>query len=331
MQNTSIDYILGSDSITVILDGSPFTINKQAHTFDLVLKAVKQNNKEALRNAINIKQGIMNGLSKNNQNIRIEDNQIFYQDREVSGLVASRIFEIIRLGLDVQPMVKFLDNLMLNPSKRAVDELFGFLEVCSLPITPDGYFLAYKRVRSDYKDCHSGTMDNSIGQVLEMPRNLVDEDKSRTCSAGLHFCSYDYLKHFSGERVVVLKINPSDVVAIPEDYQNSKGRTCKYEVVDELPLSKDMLPSNKIKDGYCDDYSDDNYNNYLDESDDSSESLSSLQQEVKTNGKLTAEQVRWIRNLLKYDPILTEIASAYNVSPRTIARIRDGESYKYVV
>lgn len=331
MQNTSIDYILGSDSITVILDGSPFTINKQAHTFDLVLKAVKQNNKEALRNAINIKQGIMNGLSKNNQNIRIEDNQIFYQDREVSGLVASRIFEIIRLGLDVQPMVKFLDNLMLNPSKRAVDELFGFLEVCSLPITPDGYFLAYKRVRSDYKDCHSGTMDNSIGQVLEMSRNLVDEDKSRTCSAGLHFCSYDYLKHFSGERVVVLKINPADVVAIPEDYQNSKGRTCKYEVVDELPLSEDMLPSNKIKDGYCDDYSDDNYNNYLDESDDSSESLSSLQQEVKTNGKLTAEQVRWIRNLLKYDPILTEIASAYNVSPRTIARIRDGESYKYVV
>lgn len=331
MQNTSIDYILGSDSITVILDGSPFTINKQAHTFDLVLKAVKQNNKEALRNAINIKQDIMNGLSKNNQNIRIEDNQIFYQDREVSGLVASRIFEIIRLGLDVQPMVKFLDNLMLNPSKRAVDELFGFLEVCSLPITPDGYFLAYKRVRSDYKDCYSGTMDNSIGQVLEMPRNLVDEDKSRTCSAGLHFCSYDYLKHFSGERVVVLKINPADVVAIPEDYQNSKGRTCKYEVVDELPLSKDMLPSNKIKDGYCDDYSDDNYNNYLDESDDSSESLSSLQQEVKTNGKLTAEQVRWIRNLLKYDPILTEIASAYNVSPRTIARIRDGESYKYVM
>ena len=64
-------------------------------------------------------------------------------------------------------------------------------------------------VRSDYKDVHSGTFDNSVGQVLEMPRNQVDEDKDRTCSAGLHFCSYDYLKFFGGERIMVLKIDLS--------------------------------------------------------------------------------------------------------------------------
>jgi hypothetical protein len=107
-----------------------------------------------------------------------------------------------------------------------------------LPITPDGHFLAYKKVKVDYKDCYSGTMDNSVGQVVEMERNRVDDDKDRTCSTGLHFCSREYLNHFGGERVVIVKINPRDVVSIPADYNNTKGRACRYEVIDEIDKEK---------------------------------------------------------------------------------------------
>jgi hypothetical protein len=123
-----------------------------------------------------------------------------------------------------------------NPSKRAVDELYDFLEVGELPITEDGHFLAFKNVKSDYKDIHSGTYDNSVGSTCEMLRNKVDEDKDRTCSYGLHFCSIAYLPHFSdsnGGHTMIVKINPKDVVAIPSDYNNTKGRTCKYVVVGE--------------------------------------------------------------------------------------------------
>ena len=139
----------------------------------------------------------------------------------------------------IEPLVLFVENLMENPSRRAVQELYGFLEKNSLPITPDGHFLAYKKVRDDYKDIHSGTMDNSVGQIVEMERNAVDDDKDRTCSTGLHFCSQDYLPHFGtgpGNRVVILKINPRDVVSIPSDYNDSKGRACRYEVIDELEV-----------------------------------------------------------------------------------------------
>ena len=34
---------------------------------------------------------------------------------------------------------------------------------------------------------------------------------------------------------MVLKINPRDVVSIPNDYNNQKGRCCRYEVIDEVP------------------------------------------------------------------------------------------------
>jgi hypothetical protein len=172
-------------------------------------------------------------------------------------------------------MIKFMDNLMLNPSKRAVDELYGFLEKHGNPITPDGKFLAYKKVRSDYKDVHSGTTLNKPAELLDgndhvkmsfpmgqkgevtvavvngvtvvsMPRNEVDDDKDRTCSYGLHFCAKDYLGHFGGERVVIVKIDPADVVSIPADYNDAKGRACKYEVVGEIgskevPTTDDLV------------------------------------------------------------------------------------------
>ena len=39
---------------------------------------------------------------------------------------------------------------------------------------------------------------------------------------------------------MLLKINPADVVSIPIDYNNSKGRCCRYEVIKELPMPKDF-------------------------------------------------------------------------------------------
>jgi hypothetical protein len=103
-------------------------------------------------------------------------------------------------------------------------------------ITDDGHILAYKKVSADYKDIYSGTFDNSVGQIVEMRRNLVNEDRTKTCSSGLHFCSMSYLSSYGtgpGSRVVIVKVNPRDVVSVPMDYNFAKARCCRYEVVDE--------------------------------------------------------------------------------------------------
>lgn len=334
--NNTLNFILGSDSLTVFVDGASYTINKQAKTYELVLQAVRSKDINAVRSAVNIKETIVSSLSNASTDVRIEGASIFYKDREVTGLIASRVFEVIRLGLDVQPMVKFIENLMQNPSKRAVDELFGFLEACTLPITPDGHFLAYKRVREDYLDCHSATMDNSVGNVLEMDRNAVDDDKNRTCSAGLHFCSFDYLKSFGGERIVIVKINPKDVVAIPADYNNSKGRTCRYEVVGESELDGYKLPHNKLDEGFTLDF----WYNEAEVAADfvKVEELNGIEENTVQYiqdkpesfvGVLDDLEVRTIRKLIGQQS-LAKIADYFAVSPRTIARIRDGLTYTHV-
>ena len=83
---------------------------------------------------------------------------------------------------------------MANPSRRATEELYRFLEHKSMPLTPEGNFLAYKGVTSDFKDCYSRKFDNSVGQTLTMIRNQVCDDANVGCSDGFHAGSYEYAK-----------------------------------------------------------------------------------------------------------------------------------------
>jgi hypothetical protein len=159
---------------------------------------------------------------------------------------------------------------MQNPSNTAINELYLFLESGNLPITEDGHFLAYKKVKNDYYDIYSGNFNNAVGQVLSMPRNQVNDNRKATCSRGLHFCSFNYLKAYNShnsntDRIMIVKINPKDVVSIPNDYNNTKGRTERYEVIGEV--SREDAPdaftsSVDIKwDDSFDDYEDDDYYN----------------------------------------------------------------------
>jgi hypothetical protein len=178
----------------------------------------------------------------------IKDGAAFYKFGSfdavpLSNAIINRILDQAAQGFNVTPMMNFMANLLSNPEKTAVDELYLFLESCKLPITEDGCFIAYKIVKDDYMDIYTGKMSNKVGEVLEMPRSEVDTNRHNTCSRGLHFCSKEYLRSYGSsnrgdDRCVLVKINPADVVSIPSDYNNAKGRTWKYEVVGEME-SKD--------------------------------------------------------------------------------------------
>jgi hypothetical protein len=226
--------ITGSGKIAATINGQSYTIDTDHPKYQQALEAVRQKDWTGFVNLVNISQQVQDYF--NGTDVEIKDGSINFHGRVVHNTLTKRIIGFIREGLPHEPLLNFFKNLMENPSKRAVDELYDFLEAGELPITEDGCFLAFKNVRSNYFDIHSGKNDNSVGKVCEMPRNAVDEDKERTCSYGLHFCSIKYLPHFSdGEngKTMIVKINPKDVVAIPADYENTKGRTCRYEVVAE--------------------------------------------------------------------------------------------------
>lgn len=241
----SYPFIIQGNNVVVVIGNKSHTISKTHVTYQKVIDAIKAQDWDAVRDSIEPKKVVLN---YGKGNVTIQGETLYWKGKELNSGLAVRMITMLQEGFPIEPMVRFMENLMSNPSKRSVDELYGFLEKSNLPITPDGCFLAYKKVRSDYKDCHSGTMDNSVGQVVSMERNTVDDNKDRTCSAGLHFCSLSYLSHFGGERTMILKINPRDVVSIPSDYNDAKGRACLYEVIGELNVkAEDAFPKSVQK------------------------------------------------------------------------------------
>jgi hypothetical protein len=181
--------------------------------------------------------------------VTLRDDGIFYDDQPITHYLGGKIMEMFSGGLPVEPYCHFLSNLFDNPSRISIQELYLFLEAANLPITSDGCFIAYKAVRHDFKDIHSGQFDNSPGAVHFMPRNQVDDVRERTCSYGFHAAAYEYARNFMGSgRMVAVKINPADVVSVPSDYNNQKLRTCRYEVLYEIPDAVDVFKGQLIAD-----------------------------------------------------------------------------------
>ena len=187
--------------------------------------------------------------------VTVVGNTVYYAGTALHNSLAVKLSNMLNEGFDAKPWGLFLNNLMENPNPASVQSLYDFLDQFDAPITEDGHFLAFKRVRDDYMDMHSGTMDNSPGNIVEMDRADVDADSSRTCSAGLHACATSYLGDFYADtangRILVLKINPRDVVAVPSDYNFAKMRVCRYEVigdVDNSPMTMDEIESTSFID-----------------------------------------------------------------------------------
>ena len=230
-----IPYLLQGKNIILVIDGESFPISKDTHvSYGRIVEALKNEDWDELRTLVDTRASVAKYSSGN---IEVRGNEILWKGEVFHNALATRLLEMIEVGLPIEPMINFMENLMKNPSKRSVEQLYTFLERNKLPITQDGHFLAFKKVRAKtYMDIHSNTVRNAIGDVVEMDRNKVDDNPNNTCSSGLHFCSETYLPHFggSGEPVMILKINPADVVSIPVDYNGAKGRCCKYTVVAEV-------------------------------------------------------------------------------------------------
>lgn len=240
---TEHPYMLSNKTVTIILNGKQFTYTSSQPYFDELKKLLSQP-KDKIKwdevvDIINAEEHLINYTGKN---ISVCNGRFYYRNTEgttielAENAIINRILDMQSKRKPFDNMLKFLDNLAANPDIVAINELYLFLSDCDMPITDDGHFLAYKKIRKDYTDCYTGTICNKVGTLVTMLRDNVDNDRTRTCSNGLHFCAKGYLPHFGDddEVIVAVKVNPADVVSIPADYHNMKGRCCQYYVVSEL-------------------------------------------------------------------------------------------------
>jgi hypothetical protein len=140
---------------------------------------------------------------------------------------------------------------VIDKKGHSVQELLNFMRKGDLPIAKDGSIIAYKVLTTkivDGKkvvvDKHSGKVVQRVGSRVCMDPKLVDPSRRTQCSSGLHIARRGYLKDFSGDTIMLVKIAPEDVIAVPMG-EPDKMRVAAYHIVGEVPKNvHDMLRSN---------------------------------------------------------------------------------------
>lgn len=347
----NIPHIESDNALTVFIDGAPKAFPSDHPSFNAIRAAIHSGDEETIRRLSDVRLTV---ADQTLGRVQILDNTVLVAGREVTGRLVDRILDMLALGSQaVSGYIKFLDNLYSNPSRTAIQELYQWIESCDCPITPDGCLLAYRYVNNDFTDGYTGTvfqkpaadmtegelttyskpvMSGAKGEVTTQvidgittifcDRNEVDDVRDNHCSNGLHFCSYSYLPNYVGSmNILVVKINPADVVSIPSDYNYAKGRCNRYQVVSKIEQGLELTPIFTAE--------------YNDDADAEEDSAPATEETKRGGAKLTTDQVREIKNMWHPEYIagnitLTAIGDKYGVHREQIARIFRGDTWSEV-
>jgi hypothetical protein len=237
-------YVINNTGIVFFHQNKPVKICKSSNQYLRILSAFnlpKEEQEQAVLTILEKATGFFES-----DGFTVTPDEVSYQGEVMPLALASKIRAILEEGLPVSLFAKFWENLQQNPSANSVRELYDFLAYKELPITEDGCFLAYKGLDKNYwsisgntttkvlkgKVNNSGHIYNGVGEEIEVRRWDVDDNRENHCSFGLHVGSLDYAQDFSRSSVVVVKVNPKDVVSVPSDYNCQKCRVSAYKVVE---------------------------------------------------------------------------------------------------
>lgn len=225
---TAPPYTLTNESITVVWQGKPHTVRKGSPHFLNLRKAILEENWGSIEANLDVVKSLQDWAKGK---FTVVGDEFAFEGTPLPNSFNRRVLDMATAGEDPTPLFNFWERLQKNPSYRSVQQLYDFLKHEGIPLTVDGCFLAYKNVRQNFLDHHSGKFNNSPGAINQLPRNQVSDDPAVECDAGFHVGALQYARSFNSDgRIVICKIDPMDVVAVPRDSSQHKMRVCKYEV-----------------------------------------------------------------------------------------------------
>lgn len=263
-------------SLSVVVDSKQYTMRNDNPLFGQAVEAYRKEDWDSLMTFLSPEKAVRQYLFEY-EDIKVENGAVYFGGSAVHSLCVDRILQFCDSGFSPMPLLKFLSKLQKNPSRRSVEELYRFLERNNLTVTTNGNFLAYKALTSEFysitagnaqllkgKDDGKGRIFNGVGEEIQVYRNYVDDDANRGCSVGLHAGTLEYAQTFGGNSatLVIVEIDPADVVSVPHDCECQKLRTARYKVVDictqrlDLPVYDSRFSTENDEDDWDEDYCD---------------------------------------------------------------------------
>jgi len=152
-----MNYGFVNGAITIFLpDGEFKQIPAEHCNYSAIIEALKTNNHEKVLSLSedNPSKLINSTYSENGVSFNEDEETLYINGKAQHSYIAERMKEFALKGLPIKNLLEFSRRIQKNPSMRAREELYKFLESEHMPITDDGYFLGYKSVTADFKDWH---------------------------------------------------------------------------------------------------------------------------------------------------------------------------------
>jgi hypothetical protein len=237
----------GSESLVLVGDGINTVVPAAPARFaELVAYVSGQPEPDVrhVRRLLDVGGALAASLRRLSERVTYDGTDLLFDGDVINNSLSRHIIRMMREGDEnYARWVKFLENLAANPSRLSRMHLFTWLEGRDFAITPDGHLLGYKGVLADELNSsvstgtatvngteHHGHIPNPVGATVEMPRGRVAADREAGCSVGLHVGTHTYASGF-GQRMLLVSVNPRDVVSVPRDCAFQKLRCCRYTVL----------------------------------------------------------------------------------------------------
>lgn len=253
---------LSNDSIT-IFNGTPKSVKSGHPNFFRIRAALLEGKYELAYQLMDMPSYIQNA---SNGDFVVKNSVVYYGSLILNDIISQKLISIILDGgVNCEPVKRYVERIIKNPSRNSANELYDFLGYRELPITPEGTVLAWKGVDENLWSVHGnkntrvlqgkvdedGKIYNEIGATIEVERICVDDNRDNECSHGLHVGSYDYAKGW-GKRLLLVEFDPADAVSVPRDCDFQKLRVCKYKIVAEMTgkdeITKPVVEKSEITD-----------------------------------------------------------------------------------
>lgn len=234
---TAIPYVLQDNYISVLLNGKSYQATKGQPTFKQLHRALKREQWSRVPKLVSLTAQLAERM---HGKVDVNAEGVFYKGQKVDNSLSAKILELIEHEKPVSGWLRFMDNLYQQGDVNTVNRVYDWINSGRYAITSDGCIVGYKVVDKNYKDKHTHTVDNHIGARPLMARSAVDPNEYVECSRGYHVCVRGYIRGFysAGDHIMVVKVNPADVVASPVNFGNQKFRCWTYEVFEEVNVNE---------------------------------------------------------------------------------------------
>lgn len=227
-------YTITPNSVSLFGGGQTLTARDSHPNFKKIVSFIMSGKYQDAEKLFSITEFVKTATSNK---ITIKNNGVYYLNIQLHNAVCNKILDFVAQGLDVNPWLKFLEKLLENPSKYIYNNLYSFMEQYKLSIDDHGDIYALKAVKYNLKSKWTDLVQYVVGETYSEPRVLLTDDQNDSyCGKGLWFGHEKFVFDYGSENdhVLVVKVNPKDVIAIPSLSSYQKMAACAITPILDL-------------------------------------------------------------------------------------------------